>query len=90
MAEKLPSLNLAIRVIDHIHQLKVLTELLQVCRNELHDPPDREKALDRIELLLNSYLSQSEYHFNELECYGNHLQAGLIEIRRLIAPDSVV
>ena len=84
MAENLPSLSLAIRVIDHVHQLKLLTELIQLCRDELDDAPE-DKTLNRIGLLLDSYLSQSEYHFNELEVHGTHLQARLIEIHRMIA-----
>ena len=88
MAEKLPSLNLAICIIDHIAQIKIRQELLELCREELNSPD--EKSLARIRLLLDSYTSQVEHHLNELECYTSHLRSELIKLRQGISSDPSV
>ena len=85
MAEKMPSLSMVICVIDHIHQIELRRELIELCCEEL-DNPD-EKSTTRIGLLLDSYLAQTEHHFDELKCYTRHLQSELIKLRQAISPD---
>lgn len=85
MAENLTCLSQAIRIADHLNALKTLGELLELCREELDNPP--ENSLVRIGLLLDGYIAQADYHFNELEVLSKDLQTGLVQVRRLIAPD---
>ena len=84
MAESSNCLSQAIQISDHLNAIKTLGELLELCREELDNPP--ENSLTRIGLLLDSYVSQVDYHFNELEALTNGLQTDLVQIRHKVAP----
>lgn len=85
MPENLSSLSQAIQIADHLSAMKNLGELLELCREEFNNPSEISQI--RISLLLDSYMSQIDYHFNELEALTENLKIGLVQIRRLIAPD---
>lgn len=73
--------NLTGLVIDCLNDLAcllTLRRLLEICLEQLDDVSNpRGESEERIGLLLNSFLSQSEPHFEELEI-------NLEQIRRLL------
>lgn len=81
MAENLSESIMA--VLDHINGIKSLQELLRLCQEEL-DNPDDKAQLQRIGLLLDSYASRIEYHFDELNCEAKNLLLRLKQAKQLI------
>lgn len=84
MAEKNLS-RLAIAVIDEFEWVIRLQELLRLCQDELDNPGERSQL--RLELLIDSYLSQVECHIEELEWRLKSLQLGLKEAGIIEYPD---
>lgn len=61
--------RLLIRIIDEFQWIVWYQELLRIAVDQLDNPDN--KTVDRIELLLSSYLEQSEPHFDNLAVYIN-------------------
>lgn len=59
--------SLLIRIIDEVHFIMWYQELLKIAVEQLSNPDD--KTVDRVELLLSSYLDQTEPYFDALKMY---------------------
>lgn len=59
--------RLLIRIIDEFQWIVWYQEFLRIAVEQLDNPDNR--TVDRVELLLSSYLEQSEPHFNNLTMY---------------------
>jgi hypothetical protein len=62
---KFPSLDGLTKALERLDELTKLRELLEICQEENTDCEGNPKDL-RIELLLDCYLSRSEYCLDEL------------------------
>lgn len=90
MAEKLPRRltvgALAIGITDEIEEIKRLQELLRLCQYEFSNPTDQSQL--RIELLIDHYVAQVDYHLDELNWRTKKLELDLKKVKQLLVPES--
>lgn len=69
---------LLIRLEDELNRLFVLQQVLQIALEQFDGP--HEKTMLRVDLLIDLYLAQAEYYFDEMKAVTN-------QIRQLLRQD---
>lgn len=63
---------LLIRLEDELNRLFVLQQVLQIALEQFNDPD--EKTMVRADLLIDLYLAQAEYYFDELKAVTSQIR----------------